>query len=208
MVAGSILALRQKDLKRMIAYSSIAHIGYIFMGIGFNTPIGFAAATYHVVAHAFTKSMIFIAAGSLINLAGTKMIPDMRGVARRDKVAGFAFIVGAMSLIGIPLFAGFPSKFYLANAVLTREGQGMWIAVITIGLSTFLNALYYIPALFKLYSSGDKPETGSAAVEMSGMKPEFSASLAMICLIVANFALGIFYIPLMNALERGFALFG
>jgi len=210
MVAGSIFALMQKDIKRMIAYSSVAHIGYIFMGIGFNTAAGFAAASYHIVAHAFTKSMLFIAAGALICAAGSKNISEMKGVARKDKWAGAAFLVGALSLIGIPFFAGFPSKFYLADAALLQGGHGTWIAVTVLALSTFLNALYYVPALYKLYSNGDTQglaqRTGALSAGGSGMR--LSTVPTLVCLMAANIALGIFYVPLLEALERGFALLG
>ena len=208
MIGGSIAALQQKDLKRMIAYSSVAHIGYIFMGIGFNTTAGFAAVSFHVVAHAFTKSMLFIAAGALITQSGTKYILEMRGAAKRDKIAGLAFLVGGMSLIGIPLFAGFPSKFYLANAAISQGGNGAWIAVVVLALSTFLNGLYYIPALQKLYSGGkQEPGSGAVAVQTGGVM-KLSTSVTLVCMIIANIALGIFYVPLLNALERGFSLLG
>jgi len=210
MIAGSILALMQKDIKRMIAYSSVAHIGYIFMGIGFNTAAGFAAASYHIITHAFTKSMLFIAAGALIHAAGSKDISAMRGVARKDKLAGLAFVVGALSLIGIPFFAGFPSKFYLANAALSQGGHGAWIAVIVLALSTFLNALYYVPALYKLYSNDNTQGIAQTTGTLPTGKPAMRLSLvsALVCLMVANIALGVFYVPLLDALEKGFALLG
>ncbi|MCL1836402.1 MAG: hypothetical protein FWG46_02510 [Treponema sp.] len=205
MLAGSIIAFMQNDIKRMIAYSSVAHIGYIFMGIGFNTPAAFAASSYHIIAHAFTKSMLFIAAGALINTAGSKNIFEMRGAALKNKLAGAAFIVGACSLIGIPFFAGFPSKFFLADAVMHGTG-GRFIAVTVLALSTFLNALYYVPTLFKLYSYG-----GTAGLETGTMpagKNKLSVSFTLVCLIAANIALGIFFGPLLSALEGGFAWLG
>ena len=207
MIAGSIFALMQKDIKRMIAYSSVAHIGYIFMGIGLNTAAGFAAAGYHLVAHAFTKSMLFIAVGPLMHTAGSGNIDGMRGVAKKNALAGAAFVVGALSLIGIPFFAGFPSKFYLASAALLQEGQSAWIAVIVLVLSTFLNALYYVPTLYKLYSGGGTPEIAEKTAALpAGKGMKLLVAPALICLIVANIALGVVYVPLLDALERGFAL--
>lgn len=203
MIYGSIVAFRQTDIKRMIAYSSVAQIGYIFLGIGMGNIDGFTAASYHIIAHAFTKSMLFIAAGSLINTAGSKNIKDMVGAGRKNKVAGIAFVVGALSMMGVPLFAGFPSKFYLANSALGSD-YGVWFAIAALVLSTFLNALYYAPVLVRLYAGDGK--TDAASNQLAGTKP--SAAVTLCCLIVANFALGIFFNPLLNAISAGFQVLG
>lgn len=201
MIAGSIVAIAQTDIKRMIAYSSVAQIGYIFMGIGLNTTAGFTAASYQIIAHAFTKSMLFIAAGALINTMGTTHISEMTGAAKRNKIAGAAFTVGALSMIGVPLFAGFPAKFYLANAA-AQGGYGAWVAMTVLALSTFLNALYYIPALIRFYADGGKRKDTASAKAESIVIP------ALACLIAANIALGIFYTPLLSAIEAGFSRLG
>jgi len=113
-------------------------------------------------------------------------------------------------LIGIPFFAGFPSKFYLAESALLQGGHGTWIAVTVLALSTFLNALYYVPTLYKLYSNGDMQglaqKSEALSTGKSGMR--FSVGFTLVCLIAANIALGIFFVPLLDALERGFALLG
>jgi multicomponent Na+:H+ antiporter subunit D len=172
------------------------------MGIGLNNATGFTAACYHVIAHAFTKSMLFIATGRLIyHAGGSREISDLVGVARKDRLAGAAFLAGALSLIGIPLFAGFPSKFYLATAAV-REGQGIWIAVIVLALSTLLNALYYVPTIQKFYSR-DKTHEFPA-----GYKIDKSSSFALVSLLICNVFLGIFYIPIIALLERGFLFLG
>ena len=198
MIAGSVLAYLQTNIKRLIAYSSVAHVGYIFMGIGLNTPAGFTAASYHIIAHAFTKSMLFIAAGALINTVGTNVISEMTGSARKNIVAGLAFIVGGLSMIGIPFFAGFVSKFYLADAAM-QGVYGTWIALIVLALSTFLNALYYIPVATRIYSGGGKlsKDVGTAV--------GFAVAPTLICLMAANIALGVFYVPLLKAIEVGFS---
>jgi len=205
MVAGSIFALQQKDIKRMIAYSTVAHIGYIFMGIGFNTPAGFAAASYHIMAHAFTKSMLFIATGMLINAAGTKEISGMIGVAWKSRVAGAAFLVGALSLIGIPLFAGFPSKFYLADAAI-QDAHGTWIAFIFLAFSTFLNALYYVPTLYKFYSTKGTLSQAIDSKDRAGGKSP--AIPVLFCLMGINVVLGTFYLPIMRLIQEGFEWLG
>jgi multicomponent Na+:H+ antiporter subunit D len=133
----------------------------------------------------------------------------MAGAARKNKIAGLAFAVGALSMIGVPLFAGFPSKFYLANAAM-QGSYGTWIAVIVLALSTFLNGLYYAPALFKIYSGGGHKENAQEAGNLSPeeKKTKGIAAPTLLCLMAANVALGIFYVPLLRAIERGFAWLG
>jgi len=205
MIAGSVMACFQTKLKRLIAYSSVAQIGYIFVGMGLDTQGGFTAASYHIIAHAFTKSMLFIAAGALIAASGSYNIADMTGAARKNKMAGIAFTAGALSMVGIPLFAGFVSKFYLAGAAV--QGQtSIWITMPVLAVSTFLNGLYYFPVLIRIYSKGD----GASASVAPACKPapSFSANFTLVCLMAANIALGIFFTPLLSALEKGFVWLG
>lgn len=202
MVMGSIMAFRQTDMKRMIAYSSVAQIGYIFLGIGLSSPTGFTAAIYHIIAHAFTKGMLFVAAGSLIETAGTADIKGMTGSARKNRLAGIAFGVGALSMIGVPLFAGFVSKFYLAVGAM--EGNyGTLIALIVLVLSTFLNALYYIPVLIRLFS---KKQAGEEIT--SGKKISLATAFALVVFAATNLFLGIFYQPILEAIEFGISVIG
>ena len=118
-VYGSWKAMNQRDVKRMLSYSSIAQIGYITAAIGLNTEAGLAAACFHIAVHAAAKAMMFTAAGGLAAVSGGgKDYDSLRGSARRAPLAGVAFIVGGLSLIGIPPFPGFISKLYLASASL------------------------------------------------------------------------------------------
>ncbi|MCL2853387.1 MAG: sodium:proton antiporter [Defluviitaleaceae bacterium] len=207
MIAGSVMACFQTKLKRLIAYSSVAQIGYIFVGMGLDTQGGFTAASYHIIAHAFTKSMLFIAAGALISAAGSYTISDMTGTARKNKMAGIAFTVGALSMVGIPLFAGFVSKFYLAGAAV--QGHiSIWITMPVLAISTFINGLYYFPVLVRIYSKPEYEGDAVPALPVGKLKPSFAANFTLVCLIAANVALGIFFAPLLGALESGFLWLG
>lgn len=207
-IMGSVLAFKQTDIKRMIAYSTVSQIGYIFMGIGLHATAGFTAACYQIIAHAFTKSMLFIAAGSLIHTAGSKTLSEMTGAARKNKIAGAAFAMGALSMIGVPLFAGFASKFYLAEAAM-QSGSGTWTAMLVLALSTFLNMLYYMPALVRLYARPDgSSNVDASAVPCSKSRPKSVVAPALACLMAANMALGILFVPLMNVIELGFSRLG
>jgi len=200
-LVGSIMACFQTKLKRLIAYSSVGQIGYIFMGMGFGTQSGFTAASFHIIAHSITKSMLFIAAGALIRAAGSYQISELTGAARQNKLAGIAFTVGALSMAGIPLFAGFVSKFHLAGAAI-YGAHSIWITMPVLAMSTFLSGLYYFPVLVRIYSRRENEEIGEAQTSA------FAASFTLICLILATVALGMFFTPLLEALETGFLWLG
>ena len=214
MIAGSVMACFQTKLKRLIAYSSVGQIGYIFMGMGLNTQGGFTAASFHIIAHSVTKSMLFIAAGLLINAAGSYTISDMAGAGRKNKLAGIAFTVGALSMAGIPLFAGFVSKFHLAGAAIYGD-HTIWITMPVLAISTFLNGLYYFPVIVKIFApkkeaptENTEPAPCNPLMASPFRKPALASAVTLVCLILANIALGMFFEPVLQALETGFLWLG
>lgn len=204
MAMGSLHALRQTNLKRMIAWSSIAQVGYIFLGIGLNTAVGIAAGCLHILVHAVIKPMLFTAAGGLIAVSGHKKeIQALRGAFYRNRWAGVGLIAGACSMIGIPLFAGFASKLNLAMA--SFESPAVLQGLAVLALSTLLNALYYIPAVIVILTSqGDAAPSPSAAGEPA---PPFFGG-AMAAFLALNFLLGLFYDPIMRIIGQGLAVLG
>jgi len=203
MIAGSGMALFQTKLKRMIAYSSVSQIGYIFLGMGLNTQGGFVAASYQIIAHSFTKAMLFIAAGALINTAGSYNVAGLTGAGRKNKLAGVAFTVGALSMMGIPFFAGFVSKFYLAGAAV-QGNTGVWVTLAVLAVSTFLSSLYYFPVIMRIFSKRETFTEEVVLPEKYGVRANnFSAAATLVILIVANIALGVMFAPLLRMLEAG-----
>ena len=199
MMVGSVMACFQTKLKRLIAYSSVGQIGYIFMGMGLSNQAGFTAASFHIIAHSFTKSMLFIAAGVLINASGSYDIASMTGAARKNPMAGAAFTVGALSMAGLPLFAGFVSKFHLASAAVHSQ-HNLWITLMALAISAFLSGVYYFPVIVKIYSKNENETGDSFKTYSAGL----SANVTFICLMLINVALGLFFIPILGALESGF----
>ena len=122
-LAGSIVAVFQEDLKRLLAYSSISQIGYMLVGITLLTPGGLMASIIHLFNHAVTKAALFMVAGAYVMRAGTSQISDLRGVGRDMPFTTAAFVVGGLSLVGVPMTVGFISKWYLVQAALA---QGWW----------------------------------------------------------------------------------
>ncbi|WHH58777.1 proton-conducting transporter membrane subunit [Petroclostridium sp. X23] len=157
MIMGSVLAIIQKDIKRVIAYSSVAQMGYIFLGIGLGNKQGLMMAVFHIIAHAVTKSTLFLSVGAIIEQTGYRKLEDLKGIGKEMPVTLGIFTVGALSMVGLPLLPGFISKWYLALAAI--EGQKP-ILVGVILLSSLLNAVYYFPivinAFFGEENLGDK----------------------------------------------------
>lgn len=202
MLMGSIKAIKSHDIRRLIAYSSIAQIGYIYMGIGIGTKAGMIAAIFHIMSHAATKAMLFIAARGLSEVSGgSKDFSDLKGSGYRNKIAGVAFAVGALSMVGIPLLAGFTSKVYFAEAALMASSNKMLIAMVTLAISTTLNAVYFIRATISIYT----PRNEHFAIP--GYKCANTMKYALVLFIILNFFLGIFSNPIANAIEMGLGMF-
>lgn len=200
MIMGSLYALVQKDLKKMIAYSSVSQIGYIYLGIGIGTPAALLAAGFHIIAHAATKSMLFISAGNFLEILDSKKIEDLDGVAYVDKISGLSFLVGSLSMIGIPMFAGFISKLLFIDAAL--DDKFIIIILIALAASTILNAIYYIPIILRIYN-----KNGNRSYNLS-FKSSGTAKYSLIALMIINILLGILSKPILNLMLEGFKNIG
>ncbi len=159
MIFASLIAAAQKDIKRMVAYSSVAQIGYIFMGFGIGTTAGVIASLFHVFTHGAAKSMLFISLGGLKDVSDhSTKLENLKGAGYRHKMAGVAFAVGAFSMVGIPLFPGFVSKINYAGAAVSAGGAKMVIILVTLAISTILNCVYFFRALIGIYTPTDRYE--------------------------------------------------
>ena len=200
MIAGSIDAIKEDHIKRMIAFSSVAQMGYIYMGIGLGNTIGLVAACFHIIVHAVTKPMLFSAAGGLAAASGHKKnFESLKGAAYRNPVAAVAFLIGSFSMIGIPFFAGFAAKYYLSMAAM-NTGIKMWTALFALAVSTVLNALYYIKALTVIFSK----EEGQ---QYQKHKNSVSYTVGMTVFIIVNVLLGLFYKSVAEIIVKGIELF-
>lgn len=185
MILGSVSAIHQMDIRRMIAFSSVAQIGYIYMGIGLDTEAGILAALFHVISHAASKSLLFISARGLSEVSGnSKLFPDLKGAGYRNIIAGIGFSTGALSMIGIPLFAGFTSKVYFALATLESSPFKLWTAMIALAISTVLNAVYFLHTVLTIYTPINK-------TDRIGFRAKRQFTLAILLFVLLNLFLGI-----------------
>ncbi|OGP50128.1 MAG: NADH/ubiquinone/plastoquinone (complex I) [Deltaproteobacteria bacterium RBG_13_43_22] len=146
---GSVMAMAQKEMKRMLAYSSVAQIGYIGLGIGMANPLGFIGAVLHILNHAFMKGTLFLVAANLRKNSGHSDISRLDASYRKKLPWSMAaFTLAALSMIGLPPTAGFFSKWYLALGAIDR---GNWVFLAVILVSSLLNAVYFFRILEKVY---------------------------------------------------------
>jgi len=202
MIFGSLSAIKENDVRRMIAFSSVAQIGYIYMGIGMGTQAGMAASVFHVLSHAATKSLLFIAAIGLTDVSGgSRQFVELTGAAYRNKWAGVAFTVGSLSMVGVPLFSGFISKLLFAQAAVQNNVK-MLPALIVLGISTVLNAIYFMKTVIRIYTPVE--DRSYESVKFGGMKL-YAATL--VGFIILNVFLGVSSQPVVDLIGQGLAMF-
>ena len=198
MILGSVRAMGETHAKRMLAYSSVAQLGYVFMGLGLGTEAGVAAACFQILAHAFTKPLLFISVGRLASTVGhDKQLSALRGSAWNAPLAGIGFGVGALSMVGIPLFGGFAAKVNFAGASIFGD-EKLILTLGVLAISSILNALYYIPALIGVWSDR---QSGAKHAQR-----DRSCTLAIVLLIAGVFFLGVCFSPVMDLIVRGLEL--
>ena len=141
-VSMSLVAIFQVDVKRLLAYSSVAQIGYMILGLSFASVTGLTATLLHLFNHALMKGALFMALGCVVYRIGSVQIGAMAGLGKRMPFTMAAFVVGGLSLVGVPLTVGFVSKWYLILGAL--EKGGLWMGVAGIVLLTSVMALVYV----------------------------------------------------------------
>ena len=155
-VAGSLVAMAQDNLKRRLAYSTVSQLSYIVLGAALANAWGVVGGGMHILMHAFGKITLFFCAGAIYVAAHKTEISDMRGLGRAMPITMTAFLIGALSVIGVPPLGGSWSKWYLALGALDAS-QILLVAVLMV--SSLLNIAYLIPIPIRAFFS--KPADGS-----------------------------------------------
>ena len=202
MLFASVAALRQEEVKRMIAYSSSAQISYIFLALGLGSQEGLVAACYQILSHAMTKSMIFLGAGEMIQASGGHYWGELRGAARMAPLGGLAFTVGGLSLCGLPLLAGFSAKYCIAGAALEADWQTL-PALFGLAASSVLNAMYYIPAILAIWGRKRASEEQPPVWDWSDRLGKGAIAVLLACNVLLGTAFG----PVRSLIAQGIALF-
>jgi multicomponent Na+:H+ antiporter subunit D len=151
-IAASLVALRQQNLKRLLAYSTVAQLSYVVMAAAILKPLAEVGAAIHMLAHAFGKITLFFAAGAIYTASKKTELGQLRGIGRRMPVTMIAFTIGALSMIGVPPTAGFVSKWYILAGAFQADN---YMALATIIASTALNAAYFLPIVYMVWFEKD-----------------------------------------------------
>ena len=183
-IAASVVALRQQNLKRLLAYSTVAQLSYVVMAAAILKPLAEIGAAVHIVAHAFGKITLFFAAGAIYTASKKTELPQLKGIGHRMPWTMAAFTIGALSMIGVPPTGGFVSKWYILAGAFQADN---YVAVATIILSTVLNAAYFLPIVYMAWFAKPDPSP-----ENSHGEAPFPAVLALT--VTAILTIGFFFL--------------
>ncbi len=193
LVAG-VVALVQWDIKRVIAYSTMSQIGYMFVGVGVGA---YGFAMFHLVTHAFFKALLFLAAGMVIHhLAGEQDIRKMGGLRSSMRFTHAAFLVGTLALVGIPPFAGFWSKDAILASALADGGVLGWVLYVGGLLGALLTGLYSLRLYLRVFHGEPVPHAEAASDEQAhhGEGPR-SMTVPVAVLAIGSAVAGLLVIP-------------
>lgn len=183
-IVASLIALRQDNLKRRLAYSTISQLSYTILGVALLTPSAITGSVLHLVIHAFGKITLFFAAGAIYVASGKTEISQMNGIGEKMPFTMAAFTIGALSMISIPPAAGFLSKWYLTMGAVEANQLAL---VAVLALSSLLNAAYFLPIVYRAFlkpvENGEKVKMKEAPAFMVGGL--MITAIAVLCLFFA-----------------------
>ncbi len=195
-LVGNLMALRQTEVKRLLAYSSLAHVGYMLFGFGvgfaFGQADGTAGGSFHLITHALMKGLAFLAVGAM--LYGLKLskgdhssltLDDLNGASRRYPIVAICLSIALLALGGLPPFAGFMSKWMIMVAGVETQNTWMIIAVVFVALNSILSLAYYAPIVNRMY------KREASEMVMNGSKLSWLMTLPLVILSLVIILVGV-----------------
>jgi proton-translocating NADH-quinone oxidoreductase chain N len=170
MTVGNVLALLQKEMKRLLAYSSISQAGYMLLGVAIGTAPAVAGATFQIFAHVLMKGAAFLVVAAVAGLGVGPLVDDWRGLGQRRPMLSVAFALFLLSLAGVPLTVGFVSKFVLFSAAVQAQGFFVWLAVAGL-LNSALSVFYYARVLKAMFFDAPAPSSTPEGAVVGGSGP-------------------------------------
>ncbi len=201
MTAGNLIAIVQTNIKRLMAYSSITHVGYMLIGLAAANADGSSAVMFYLLAYAFTNLGAFIVITIMANYAPDDEISGYVGLAQRSPVLALGLTLALLSLAGIPPFVGFFAKLYLFLAAIRVNSVGLQLLVIWALIMSAVSLYYYGRVIHAMWMRD--------AVESERVHPaSFSQGLALAASMAGVVAFGIFAAPFLNAAVSASSIFG
>jgi len=198
MTLGNLVAIWQNNIKRLLAYSSIAHAGYILMGLVVLTDQGIAAILLYFVMYLFMNFGAFLVAMLISNKLNTEDIDDYKGLGYRAPLVCVAMAVFLVALTGIPPTAGFIAKFYLFAAVISAGWYGL---VLIAGINSVISLFYYVKIFRNMFLV--EPEGDTTPIEFS-----FSSKILVIALMIPTLLFGIYFRDIVDFAQQSVQMFG
>jgi hydrogenase-4 component D len=192
MLYGFFMYFPQKDMKRLLAYSTITQLSYIFLGLAmsvFSNPMAYNGAVAHIFNHAFAKGLFFLVAGALSYTAGTKMLPSLKGIIRKMPLVGVCFAVATLAVAGVPPFNCFFSKFgILAGGFTAAQGNPVLIVIMVLALLETIGSFAWLFWVFGAAVPGEPSEEVAAATPLAPSMQWVLGILAFLTLVSGYFA--------------------
>ena len=198
-VYGCSMAIKERHLKRRLAYSTISNLSYILFGVTIMTPLGLVGALCHLVFHAFMKICSFFCAGAVIYKTGKTYVYELDGLGRKmPKVFGI-FTISAFALMGVPGLCGFISKFHLARAAVESQNTLAYFGIGTLLISAFLTAVYMFSIIMRAFYP---PADFDYNTIKDAKDPNWMMLLPLFIFVIAIFAFGLFSSPIVHIFEQ------
>ena len=194
-LASSAYALTQDNLKMRLAYSTVSQLSYIVLGVALLSVSGITGGIIHIVNHAFTKITLFFCAGSIYVASHKTNISQMSGIARKMPWTIAAFTIASLSIIGVPLFAGFITKWHIAIGTIETKS---WVLLGVLLTSSLLNVAYFAPVVYKAVF-GTPPEDGHEGISEAPLK----VLVPLLITAAGTVVLGIFPDHFLNLIKVG-----
>jgi proton-translocating NADH-quinone oxidoreductase chain N len=194
LLVGEVSAFSQNNIKRLLAYSSIGQIGLIVFALGMGISYGVVGGLFQLISHALSKSLLFLAVGYMIYRTGSMDISSLEGMGKRMPITSLAFTIGAFSLVGMPPFIGFPSKFLIIRAALFKEEIIFTVLVAFVLLGTVIEGTYFFRVVQVLYFKGNQANLQREEAPVPALIPIF-------ILMVLIIFIGVYPKPVTNILN-------
>ena len=199
---GSLLAYKEKVLKKRLAYSTVSQVSYVMFGLSVLTPTAFVGALLHVIFHSLAKNTLFLSAGAIIFKTGKTRVDELKGIGKEMPVVMWCFTLASLSLIGIPPLCAFVSKWYLAVGALDSGiAVASWLGPVILLISALLTAGYLLPISIGGFLPGEDYDYAG----LKKLEPTWQMLLPLVVMSVLSVLLGIWPTGLVNLLTHAAA---